>query len=435
MTLLVARRGSVSAGYRTAGGNTPNDFSAFTGTVRNFTSDAEFDTAYAAAVAGDRLVLNAAGSYSHKTLNRPFASPGILITYTPGLSFTHAGFDFPGGTSALASPAWHTISGPYNGSAPFTFSSGSTVNTLNFAAPTNGGTWNKRLGITLQDLQVSAGKNGIFVNGGTDSTQWINDLAIRRCLLTGLVEDAININGAAGTGVDYSGNCVVEGCTMWDLNLSASAIHNDGIQIQAGSNIVVRRNEMYFTQAYIDANNGTSVIVGTTDVNQAILVGRGNVAWTVDRILIENNLVHDWIGNPVQITGASNVKVVFNTVDQSTLFAAGGQRAFTLADSVGTNTNITVVGDVLHSWQTNNTPTGTTYDSNHVIGAGGLGTNLTTGASTGFDSSGPTGHFALNAGHAGLGTATSATALANVPTVDYYGTTRVANHDRGAVES
>jgi hypothetical protein len=135
----------------------------------------------------------------------------------------------------------------------------------------------------------------------------------------------------------------------------------------------------------------------------------------------------------MQFTGVDTGELVFSTVFDSTL---SGFNSLTVVDSQGVNNSLTVVGNVLRRWVNTNTPTGSNvFDTNHVEDNSGTGTEKTSGASTGFDSDGPTGHFALNASHVALGTATSASALAEVPTLDHYEATRGAPHDRGAVES
>lgn len=268
--------------------------------------------------------------------------------------------------------------------------------------------------LTLDGLTTTGSKYSVRVgNGGLTPANWATRVTVENCDLSGANVDLIQVNGA--------NDLLVQRNLIHDVDTS-SGLHDDGIQIIAADGTIIRRNHFYFT---------TPQAVGP---NQAIICGRSsnlNGIQEVTDTRIENNLINNWPGTGLTISGVTNMVIVNNTVYDSGLTGTNGTLAVSGVDSSGdyANVNVTLANNIIENMMVVNGAVRPDIETNNLVRTGGGGTNLITSDPL---FTGVTGvsAYSLSSGSPAINAADPAYA----PTDDYDGVVRGGSPDMGARE-
>jgi hypothetical protein len=243
-------------------------------------TDKELDKALQQVTGGETIMLQP-GRYGFHYLRKPYASPVTVRGVDRG-SVQVQGFSTVTDADARTAAAnvvirGMTISGP-DGSRD--------------AIRINRGAHH----IVLEDLTIRGGQHCVKINaypyGGVT---WPHDITVRNSDLSDSLGDVVQITG--GRNLVFQHNFIHD-------PQDNPGDHVDGIQVTASDDLK------------IVGNSFTEPPAGTTDVNQAIILGRADPydpALTVRKSYVANNLIAGWRGSGILLAGTETTWVVNNT--------------------------------------------------------------------------------------------------------------------------
>jgi hypothetical protein len=150
--------------------------------------------------------------------------------------------------------------------------------------------------IVLEGLTIRGGRHCLNINAYPYvGVTWPRDITVRNSDLSGSLGDVVQITG--GRNLVFQHNFIHD-------PQDNPGDHVDGIQAIASDDL------------RIVGNSFTEPSAGTTDVNQAIILGRADPydqALTVRRSYVANNLIAGWRGSGILLAGTEITWVVNNT--------------------------------------------------------------------------------------------------------------------------
>jgi Right handed beta helix region len=150
--------------------------------------------------------------------------------------------------------------------------------------------------ILLEDLTIRGGQHCVNINAFPyRGVTWPHDITVRNSDLSRSLGDVVQITG--GRNLVFQHNFIHD-------PQDDPGDHVDGIQAIASDDLK------------IVGNSFTEPSEGTTDVNQAIILGRADPydqALTVRRSYVANNLIAGWRGSGILLAGTETTWVVNNT--------------------------------------------------------------------------------------------------------------------------
>lgn len=334
-------------------------------------NDTDFNNAVANADGGSNIVLHN-GTYPRRVLTKSFSSR-VIIEGAAGESVTVAGFDLSStaanisirnikinATVQLAGASYVELS-----NLDIKVTSGDYGNTYSGCARHGSGIeiCQKSHHIDILNNKIDSSTLGLrnihIYSGISAKASWSHDINIKGNNLGFPLGDNIQILGLYDS--------TIEGNYIHDPKNNSD--HNDGIQLLAGDNIKILRNEL--THANGNRSADQAIIIGRYDDASGAI----NPDLTVNNILVANNLVHHWVGSGITISGATNVKVVNNTSfdnDHGLLISAKNN------PSLFNNSGLEVWNNILTNITLNSGGARPAFESNNVVLGGGGGANLAT---------------------------------------------------------
>lgn len=243
-------------------------------------TDKELEMALGRASGGETIILRR-GTYGLHSLRKPYASPVTVRGVDRG-AVQVQGFSTAADADERTAAANvvirdMTISGPDGGRDAIRINRGAHH-------------------IVLEDLTIRGGEHCVNINaypyGGVT---WPYDITVRNSDLSHSLGDVVQITGGR--------NLVFQHNSIHDPR-DNPADHVDGIQAIASDDLK------------IVGNSFTEPPVGTTGVNQAIILGRADPydqALSVRKSYVANNLIAGWRGSGILLAGTESTWVVNNT--------------------------------------------------------------------------------------------------------------------------
>jgi hypothetical protein len=325
------------------------------GVVRNVTpSDAQ--KAVNSAAPNDVIVLGN-GVYGNLLL-KDLAKTNVTIKGASRTGVTLQGLQILNSSGVTISDLSVTSNPTYKASA---VRLQGTTNNINLARLNVQQTYAKGIDITGTTNHISIADNvldgslvttgnvgrGIYIEGAGASTNWPSFIDIRRNDIARNNVDNVFIAGA--TNVTIADNRLHD--------LQANDLHNDGVQVTAGARIEITRN--------LFVNPGT-----TSEPDQGIILGADNADRPITDVLISNNVIRDWRGTGIIVSGAANVRIVNNSIART---GAPNYKAASIlsVESAFPNPGMAVWNNMIESL---NTAQGTiSYEDFNCVATGGRG--------------------------------------------------------------
>ncbi len=282
-----------------------------------------------AAFSGDTIIIST-GSYGRVRTSRTFSSE-VMIRPAAGASVTTQGWYFDSGARNIKLTGV-TIHEP-----------DVSNQTLGSAIRVTGLTSD----LTFDGLTITAGRHGARLESGSITTP--SNIKILNCDISHVFVDGIQISG----GLDI----LVNRNHIHDINIGQEGgkdLHNDGIQAFCGKNIIISQNWIHFNDPPADGPN------------QGIIVGRASGS-TLQNVAVVNNLVHDWPGTEITVSGVDTVDVFNNTAWDSDTSCS-----FAISQPHGPNTNFRFANNIIRK-----------LSFSSAIGPGGTPPHLTQPAGSG----------------------------------------------------
>lgn len=243
-------------------------------------TDKELDTALERVTGGETIVLQR-GRYGFHHLRKPYGSP-VIVRGVDRDDVQVEGFSTVADADATTAAANlvlrnMTISGPDSGRDAIRINRGAHH-------------------ILLEDLTIRGGEHCVNINAYPyRGVAWPHDITVRNSDLSHSSGDVVQITG--GRNLTFEHNFIHDPQDNPDD-------HVDGIQAIASDDLK------------IVGNSFTEPPAGTTDVNQAIILGRADPydqVLAVRKSYVANNLIAGWRGSGILLAGTEISWVVNNT--------------------------------------------------------------------------------------------------------------------------
>jgi hypothetical protein len=271
------------------------------------TARSDIATTLRSASGGDRIFLSDDdGTFAHVDTSTSFGTD-VVVQPRTGEQPTTEGWRFQSGAS-------HVVL------------RGLTIREPNYTAVDGGSAVQVDDGasdIAIEDCRLTEGRHGLRIVGDDDTSP--SNITLRDSEITGdgtsdgIQVDAVNVGGGQHIAIDHN--------LIHDIHIGLpngrDVQHDDGVQVFLGSDVAITRNTIYLTTPQ------------TAGPNQGIIVGRAQDAYgvggqDVEDVTIADNLIYQWPGSGITVSGTTDVDVIHNTSYDTG--ERGGDNALTVSE-------------------------------------------------------------------------------------------------------